>query len=118
MELCAVSVIILAISVLFSPDGELIRANGFWSGWTPWTMIPIFTNSVGGIIVGLVTKYAGSVRKGFALIFGIFISGLLQAPDTGVSREQIVGGLLAGISLWMHANNQAKPEARKTTKQD
>jgi solute carrier family 35 (UDP-sugar transporter), member A1/2/3 len=103
MELCVVSVILLLISVLFSEDGKLIRKNGFWNNWTPWTMIPIFTNSVGGIIVGLVTKHAGSVRKGFALIFGIFLSGIIQAPDAGVSREQIVGGALAGISLWVHS---------------
>ena len=118
IELCAVSIIILAVSVLFSADGELIRTNGFWNNWTPWTMIPILTNSIGGLIVGLVTKYAGSVRKGFALIFGIFISGILQAPDSGVSREQIVGGVLAGISLWMHSAYPAKKGARKTTKQD
>lgn len=119
MELCAVSIIILAVSVLFSADGELIRTNGFWSNWTPWTMIPILTNSVGGIIVGLVTKYAGSVRKGFALIFGIFISGILQAPDSGVSHEQIIGGLLAGISLWMHSAYPTKAGAiSKPTKQD
>ena len=82
-------------------------------------MIPILTNSVGGIIVGLVTKYAGSVRKGFALIFGIFISGILQAQDSGVSHEQIIGGLLAGISLWMHSAYPAKAGAiSKPTKQD
>jgi UDP-sugar transporter A1/2/3 len=116
MELCAVSVIILAGSLSFSPDGDLIRENGWWSGWTPWTMIPILTNSIGGIIVGLVTKYAGSVRKGFALIFGIFISGLIQAPDTGVSKEQIIGGFLAGLSLCMHATNPVKQP--KTLKQE
>jgi UDP-sugar transporter A1/2/3 len=118
MELCAVSVIILAFSMLVGPDGKMIRENGFWSGWTPWTMIPILTNSIGGIIVGLVTKYAGSVQKGFALIFGIFISGLLQAPDTGVSREQILGGTLAAISLWLHATFPAATAATKATKQD
>lgn len=109
MELCGVSVIILSVSLFFSADGQAIRQNGFWSGWTPWTMVPILTNSIGGIVVGLVTKYAGSVRKGFALIFGIFLSGLLQAPDSGVSTEQIIGGVLAGVSLWMHATNPSAP---------
>jgi len=108
MELCAASSIFLTVSLWQSPDGKMIAANGFWDGWTTTTWIPILTNSIGGIIVGLVTKYAGSVRKGFALIFGIFISGLIQAPDTGVSREQIIGGALAAVSLWMHATNPYK----------
>jgi UDP-sugar transporter A1/2/3 len=85
--------------------------EGFWDGWTVATWIPIVTNSIGGIIVGLVTKYAGSVKKGFALIFGIFLSGVVQAlmqPEVGVSKEQAVGGVLAAISLWIHATHPPK----------
>jgi Na+/proline symporter len=68
------------------------------------------TNAAGGIVVGLVTKYAGSVRKGFALIFGIFISGVFQKQ---VSKEQWIGGLLAGVSLWMHAVHPPVVEQKK-----
>ena len=114
MELCAASGIFLTVSLLQSPDGQLIVTNGFWDGWTAATWIPILTNSIGGIIVGLVTKFAGSVQKGFALIFGILISGVIQAPDTGVSREQIIGGVLAAVSLWMHATNPYKSAVAKT----
>jgi len=84
----------------------------FFHNWTIATLIPIVTNAMGGIIVGLVTKYAGSVRKGFALIFGILLSGLLQqvfisGSEGGATlqKEQIIGGILAGISLWAHATH-------------
>ena len=89
-----------------------ISEGGFFKGWTPQTIIPILTNAAGGIIVGLVTKYAGAVKKGFALIFGLLLSGLLQArmADTSedqdkprITKEQIIGGILAAISLWMHS---------------
>ena len=63
MELCVGSSLILSASLLFSPDGKLIAEQGFWHGWTSATWIPILSNSIGGILVGLVTKYAGSVRK-------------------------------------------------------
>jgi Nucleotide-sugar transporter. len=94
-----------------SDDGARIRKNGFFDGWTSKTIIPIVTNAAGGIVVGLVTKYAGTVKKGFALIFGLLISGLLQAFGEGngnkyksrISKEHIVGGLLAAFSLWMHS---------------
>jgi len=117
MELCVASIAVLLTSLLFSPDGRVMREGGFFAGWTIYTWIPIATNAAGGIVVGLVTKYAGSVRKGFALIFGIFLSGLLQQfvanhsntdndnanDNKGLSPEQILGGCLAGISLYLHA---------------
>lgn len=103
MELTAASVLVLTTSLFFSKDGQQISQHGFFHLWTPKTMIPILTNSFGGILVGLVTKHAGSVRKGFALIFGILLSGFLQAGSHGISSAQILGGLLAATSLWMHS---------------
>mmetsp|Transcript_21272 Transcript_21272/g.40394 ORF Transcript_21272/g.40394 Transcript_21272/m.40394 type:complete len:349 (-) Transcript_21272:64-1110(-) len=125
MELCVASVVILTTSLAVSSDGRQLFEKGFWEGWTPLTFIPIFSNSVGGIIVGLVTKYAGSVRKGFALIFGILLSGVAQAvwqPETKIKPEQIAGGVLAAISLYLHATNpplsSSSLTSNKTTKQE
>ena len=118
MELCVASILLLSGSFLFSQDGKTIKEEGFWTGWTPMTFIPILTNSIGGIIVGLVTKYAGSVRKGFALILGMFLSGVVQAslqPDVGVSKEQAIGGILAAASLYMHATNPHIPKSKPKT---
>ncbi|ACI65730.1 predicted protein, partial [Phaeodactylum tricornutum CCAP 1055/1] len=78
LELCVASILVLTASLAISTDGQHVLREGFWQGWTLPTFIPIVVNSVGGILVGLVTKYAGSVRKGFALIFGILVSGLIQ----------------------------------------
>jgi solute carrier family 35 (UDP-sugar transporter), member A1/2/3 len=106
MELCLVSLFVMGVSMLKSQDGRDIREKGFFHNWTPQTLIPITTNALGGIIVGLVTKYAGSVKKGFALIFGLLVSGVLQSfteEDKTVSFEQVVGGILASLSLWMYA---------------
>ena len=90
-ELCIASLTVLSISMFVSKDGERIRANGFFDQWTPQTLIPILTNSVGGIVVGLVTKYAGSVRKGFALIFGMLFTGVIQSTlerDILIKKER------------------------------
>ena len=76
-------------------------------GWTWKTWIPIITNACGGVVVGLVTKHAGAVRKGFALIFGLILSGVLATvtskAEDKISTEQVAGGILASISLWMHS---------------
>ena len=104
MEMNVASVILLLASLILSSDGRtIIRSpRTFFSNWTPETFIPVITNSIGGILVGLVTKHAGSVRKGFALIFGLLLSGMLQAGGAGIQAHQVVGGLLAAASLWMH----------------
>ena len=108
MELCAASSIILIVSMCFSDDGRTLYRHGFFQNWTWSTLIPIFTNSIGGIVVGLVTKHAGSVRKGFALVFGFGLSGFVQAlfsTENQITNEQIIGGSLAAISLLIHCMN-------------
>mmetsp|Transcript_29003 Transcript_29003/g.43772 ORF Transcript_29003/g.43772 Transcript_29003/m.43772 type:complete len:332 (+) Transcript_29003:52-1047(+) len=106
MELCMATTIMLVITSLTSSDSSSSPTN--FEHWTPTTIIPILTNAAGGILVGLVTKHAGSVKKGFALIFGLLISGILQATlksDDGLQKEHIIGGILASISLYLHGTN-------------
>mmetsp|Transcript_10919 Transcript_10919/g.12042 ORF Transcript_10919/g.12042 Transcript_10919/m.12042 type:complete len:347 (-) Transcript_10919:97-1137(-) len=106
-ELCVASIITLLISLTFSADGQSIQRNGFFHEWTGYCFIPILSNAIGGIIVGLVTKYAGSVRKGFALIFGLVFTGLVQSfvDQIPLSKEQLVGGSMAALSVWLHSTN-------------
>ena len=121
MELCAASCLILLASLAVSSDGRQIREYGVAKDWSLQTMIPILSNSFGGIVVGLVTKHAGSVRKGFALIFGMLLSGVIQAllePDVGVSRGQVIGGVLAAVSLYLHATHPPAKLVDKANKQD
>ena len=56
--------IVLANFVGTTPDSALIRDQGLFAGWTLTSWIPVVSNAVGGILVGLVTKYSGGVRKG------------------------------------------------------
>ena len=107
MELSVFSTLTILMTLLLgSPDGKQLRSSGWSKGWTWKTWIPVVTNALGGILVGLVTLHLGVVRKGFALIFGLFFSGVLQncfLSDDGVSVEQIFGGILASLSVWMHS---------------
>jgi len=62
----------------------LVAEKGIFAGWSIYTLIPIMTNAAGGIIVGQVTKLAGSVNKGFALIIGVILSGIFQFLIYGI----------------------------------
>ncbi len=68
------------------------------------TFVPIITNAIGGILVGLVTKHSGTVSKGFALIFGILLSGAGQAYWGGgdIEAKQLIGGALAIVAMWLY----------------
>lgn len=68
----------LLASMYKSPDGDAIRRHGFLYGWTPLTLVPVVANALGGILVGLVTTYAGGVRKGFVIVTALLVTALLQ----------------------------------------
>uniref|UniRef100_A0A7S2KLQ9 Sugar phosphate transporter domain-containing protein n=1 Tax=Leptocylindrus danicus TaxID=163516 RepID=A0A7S2KLQ9_9STRA len=114
VELCVASIIILAVSLLFTDDGRKISTDGFFHGYSLTTLIPIVNNSLGGILVGLITKKAGSVMKGFALIVGIVLSVLLQAllGSGDVNLEHYVGSMLVVLSMYLH-NRFPHREKRK-----
>ncbi|KAK3008920.1 hypothetical protein RJ639_014702 [Escallonia herrerae] len=84
VEMSIVGSLCLLASTFRSPDGEAIKQHGFFYGWTPLTLIPVTFNAVGGILVGLVTSYAGGVRKassitlGFVIVSALLVTALLQ----------------------------------------
>ncbi|XP_030527496.2 UDP-N-acetylglucosamine transporter ROCK1 [Rhodamnia argentea] len=78
VEMSVVGCLCLLASTFKSPDGEAIRKHGFFYGWTPLTAIPVISNALGGILVGLVTSYAGGVRKGFVIVSALLVTALLQ----------------------------------------
>lgn len=106
MELCAAQSLLLVGSLFLSPDGTMILEKGLWHQWEWATWLPILTGAGGGVLVGLVTKHAGAVYKGFALIVGMFLSGVLQSSS--VSKEQALGGILAAVSIFLHATNPSR----------
>jgi solute carrier family 35 (UDP-sugar transporter), member A1/2/3 len=112
-QLSIYSILLLGTTLIIpgvSPDRKLatskISGASWYVGWTSKTWIPIVVNAIGGVLVGLVTKCSGVVQKGFALIIGMFLSGLLQNKFSieSVTKQQWIGGLLAAISIWMHTS--------------
>lgn len=114
LQMSAFSSVFLTASMLtISPDRQRATDTGSWkTGWTIYTWIPIIVNSLGGVLVGLVTKFSGAVAKGFALIAGMFLSGILQnyfsagtvtAGKKRVSAQQWIGGSLAALSVYLHS---------------
>lgn len=79
-ELAALSCCSVLLNLLLdlNGDGLLVQKHGLFASWTPSTFVPIMSNAFGGIVVGLVTKRLGSVRKGLAVTCGLILSAFLS----------------------------------------
>jgi len=102
MELAVYSFISLVFIVYFSGDSRVILEKGLFVGFTWHTFFPIICNALGGLIVGQVTKYAGAVLKGYALVAGVVLTSILNyliyhipmAFTTWVSLPIVVSAIL------------------------
>eukprot|EP00934_Nitzschia_sp_Nitz4_P002144 Nitzschia sp. Nitz4//scaffold58_size112336//72830//74091//NITZ4_004041-RA/size112336-snap-gene-0.157-mRNA-1//1//CDS//3329555013//2144//frame0 len=110
LELAFFSICFLVLHLFVgSPDSKRIRETGVFHGWTWKTWIPVVSNGLGGIFVGMVTKNNGAVVKGFAMIFSMILSGVLQhlvltESGEGLTLAQVSGGVLGALSLYIHVN--------------
>lgn len=74
----------------------------------------MLSQALGGIIVGLVTKRLGGISKGFAVVGGLAITGVLQS----VLERQVLSGELAValalvvVSTWLHGRHDTKAKAK------
>ena len=62
-----------------SRDGAAVLERGWFSGYTFMTWTTIIVNAFGGLLVGMVLKYADSVLKDIALGLSITMSTLMSS---------------------------------------
>jgi UDP-sugar transporter A1/2/3 len=85
-------------------DMDWQKQRAYWN-WK--TFIPIVVKATGGVITALVHKYAGSVSKGFALMFGLVLSNMIQLTmqQDLLQPYQVVGTIMIMLSTWLHFTN-------------
>lgn len=81
----------IALLGAFLKDGSQIREVGFFHGYTQLTGIVICLEALGGIMVALVTKYADSILKNFALALAILASSVVCFLCMGFSPTMMFG---------------------------
>ncbi|KAJ3303690.1 hypothetical protein HDV03_003563 [Kappamyces sp. JEL0829] len=55
-------------------DGQAILEDGFFQGYTAWTWAAVFFESLGGLVVAFVVKYADSILKVIATTIAFILS--------------------------------------------
>ena len=112
-ELATYTTLVLVVRELLNGQGMA----SFFDGWTWATMIPVLVNATGGLIVGLVTKYAGSIAKGYAIVVGILFTGFVEAAfidSAGFPWRLWVALPLVIASTTMHTKYPYVPPGKKT----
>lgn len=89
--------------------------DDFFAHWNIYTFIPVICNAFGGIIVGLVTKYAGGVRKGFALIAGLLITAFASwiIDNKKLRLNDWLAFIIVALSIYLHSAKFEKKEKLK-----
>ena len=72
----------LVLMVEKATRGTFLPSDAF-AGWTPATLVPVTWAALGGVLVGEITKRVGSIAKGFAVVCGLVLTGVLQSVAEG-----------------------------------
>lgn len=117
MAVIGCAVIVIGRFVQYFLVTDLTRHEGLFDRWTPMTLIPILTQGWGGIVVGLISKFAGSVRKGFAVMVGLLFSCVLKCLVEGdsLSHATYVAVPLVAVSIFLHASYPPKVSTKKVS---
>lgn len=105
MALVGCTLVTCSLILGLTPDAVVARREGLFTNWDKWTFIPVFTQGSAGILVGLITKVAGSVKKGFATICGIILTCVIRSIFMGMLPSFLVSiaVALAAGSIYLHS---------------
>ncbi|OEU16391.1 hypothetical protein FRACYDRAFT_208223 [Fragilariopsis cylindrus CCMP1102] len=105
IEISFFSAVALLFNILRSNDFSELEWQKQKTYWNWKTLIPILLKASGGVVTALVHKYAGSVSKGFALMFGLVLANMIQltkTKDEKLQPYQVLGTIMIMLSTWLH----------------
>lgn len=110
-EMAVYAIIFLLVSDKFNSSNKTnlkceIKDN-FFAYWDKFTFIPVISNALGGLIVGLVTKYAGGILKGFALIAGLILTAFVSwiIDNKTLRSNDWIAMIIVALSIYLHSNH-------------
>ena len=93
-----------------------IANKGFFYGYDVVVLIIIMLQSLGGILVAVVVKYADNILKGFATSAAIVISCIVSVYlfDVTLSVQFIFGTVLVMLSIYLYGKFVPRPVVSKS----
>lgn len=105
--------LILGLGSVAVMDREAVAARGFFQGYT-WITVWVVTQvSAGGLLVGLIMKYADNVVKGFAtslsIILSSFVSWFIPAFEFEPTAAFVGGSTLVIAATILYSSPGSAP---------
>eukprot|EP00191_Tetraselmis_sp_GSL018_P020808 CAMPEP_0177593274 /NCGR_PEP_ID=MMETSP0419_2-20121207/9050_1 /TAXON_ID=582737 /ORGANISM="Tetraselmis sp., Strain GSL018" /LENGTH=630 /DNA_ID=CAMNT_0019084285 /DNA_START=653 /DNA_END=2545 /DNA_ORIENTATION=- len=97
----------LGVVSLFVTDRQAWLRDGLFQGFNQWAWGSVVLQAFGGIVVGMVVKYADNILKNFANALSVICTVLLAIPIFGQypSPWSILGLALTFTSIFMYSNS-------------
>jgi UDP-sugar transporter A1/2/3 len=99
---------VVGIIGMYWNDGEKLRTNGgLFQGYTSLVWMVVMLQSVGGLLVAVVIKYADNILKGFATSLSIVLSCILSIYlfDFHVSFLFMCGATMVCAAVYLYGTN-------------
>ncbi|EQC39685.1 hypothetical protein SDRG_03113 [Saprolegnia diclina VS20] len=81
IELAGISIFTNVWPIVLGASAE--SASPLWDGWTGLTLVTLFIQACGGVLVGFVIKYSGNIKKSFAVVLGLLLTAVLESVWNG-----------------------------------
>ncbi|CAM9220492.1 unnamed protein product [Ectocarpus fasciculatus] len=107
--------ILLGAGCVWFKDGQAVSENGFFYGYNYAVWMAVLLNSMGGLVVAMVVKYADNVIKGFATSVSIVLTALISFFLFGfeISFMFVIGAYFVLHSTFMYS--QKPPNASNSS---
>ncbi|CAB1102017.1 unnamed protein product [Ectocarpus sp. CCAP 1310/34] len=107
--------ILLGAGCVWFKDGQAVSENGFFYGYNYAVWMAILLNSMGGLVVAMVVKYADNVIKGFATSVSIVLTALISFVlfDFRISVMFVIGAYFVLHSTFLYS--QKPPNASNSS---
>lgn len=107
---------ILGMITVFYNDGQEVAKKGFFYGYTPVVQFCIFLQVFGGLLVGIVVKYADNILKGFTAAVAIVLSCIASVYffNFQVTVQFFIGAMLVIAAICLYSVGQTKPKPQLT----
>lgn len=99
------SIIIALLAVFLNThDRNQVYQMGFFYGYNYITMIVIFLQAIGGLVVAVVVKYADNILKGFAASFSLVTSCFISYYylDFQPTYLFFIGAIFVNVSVYLY----------------